>query len=35
MNENYDYKADIFSLGLSMLSLMSKNKPIQMNKNIN
>ena len=28
----YDYKADIFSLGLSMLSLMSKNKPIQMNK---
>jgi len=31
----YDYKADIFSLGLSMLCLMSKNKPIQMNKNIN
>jgi serine/threonine protein kinase len=25
-NKKYDYKADIFSLGISMLCLMSKNK---------
>ena len=33
--EDYDYKTDIYSLGLTMLTLMSYDKPIQFYNNMN